>query len=123
MNELNRKLAKWMGYEWRRDGYYKQRFEGVWDCKSLAEFNFTDPEFGIAHCFKWLVPVLKINGFTLLSIEFMWDGDWVSCRIVFYATDETTQPRAYEERVFLGVPYNGNLAEALCLATEELIDA
>ncbi|KKK55524.1 hypothetical protein LCGC14_3073680, partial [marine sediment metagenome] len=77
MNELNKKMLKFAGLVWiwphspdcncgaiddddsARSWYHKQGNDYHLATRFYHEdIDFTDPEFGIAYCFKWLVPKL-----------------------------------------------------------------
>ena len=77
--------------------------------------DYTDPEFGIAHCFKRLVPKLQqLNqpyGYTI-QVEFPSGSDVCWASIVDY--------KELPEKVYSA--NNKQPALALCLATEKLID-
>lgn len=109
MEELNKKLAEWAGFEYieyqmcechpDRIGKYWRKPIGGWHSNDTP--IFTD---SIDTCFKWLVPKL---GEILIQLD-NYRGDWVCTivtnRIKYYAACANTQ------------------SLALCLTIEKLIE-
>jgi len=83
MKELNKKLNTWAG---------------------TMDVEYTHPVYGIAHCFKWLVPKLDVDYIQLSPTLIQW-----------YCYVETGELMAEAEAE--------NPALALCLAIERLIDS
>lgn len=116
--ELNKKLAEWAGFVYFQTGsgwvwvYPKDRIQNI------NVPDFTDPEWGIALCFKWLVPKLIKDFATELVVvfEYLPHSDSWTCTIEdgFYNHDEP-------KRV-LSCVANKEIATALCEAIEKLID-
>ncbi len=76
MDKLNKKMLEFAGfveadikkhYYWEYCGRYAKWIEPDSEYH-VKPPSFLDPDIGIAHCFKWLVPKLKPLG--LLSLEF-----------------------------------------------------
>ena len=109
--ELNKKLLKFAGFKRVKRKYAsaigEQAWEypdGEWDLEKDMP-DFTDPMWGVAYCFKWLVPEVLAKGFNI-HIHLVADKQ---AKVVisnvastYSATSET-------------------LAPALCLAIEKLI--
>ncbi len=59
MDELNRKIAEWVGFEYlsHLSAWNLRQTDGLLDLHEEIP-DFTDPEWGIAHLFKWVVPKL-----------------------------------------------------------------
>lgn len=96
--KLNDKLLEFVGF--RRDGELRVVCPAP-SYKVIPTPDFTDPEFGIAYCFKWLVPKL---GYFCLQTE---DSGG------FYA--DVSIGEEYAEYYQAETP-----ALALCLAVEKL---
>ena len=116
--ELNRKLAEWIGFELKRvqcvGMVYYENEQDCWYYKG-REFgfnipNFTNPDIGIALCFKWLVP-------DECSVSFNRGKHGTTCLL--------TIPKGrgiYGSSTWIGQA-NREDALALCLAIEKLIDS
>ncbi|KKN72870.1 hypothetical protein LCGC14_0405740 [marine sediment metagenome] len=102
MEELNKKLALWAGISIDEFIMYPE------------DYNFTDPEFGIARCFKVLVPKLyNLIGFRLLSYQY-----------IGFARNIDMLRHGWGIHFESGVNYHASEREstlALCLAIEKLI--
>ena len=102
MEELNRKLLEFAGFDWLDNwGVWHYPDETHRDNLSAKAPNFTDPEFGIAYCFKWLVPKTPLQEIYIQPVDEGWQVDIE--RGEYWATAETP-------------------ALALCRAIEKLID-
>lgn len=132
-DKLNKKLAEWAEFQFMDDeGYWifkphptyesieivGQRWitpDGTGALEQLPDF--TDPNWGIARCFKWLVPQLQ-KEILELSIEIDYlpnDGGYnVAICDAFYDRDEPSYMKS--------VAFDESVATALSLATEKLID-
>ena len=120
MDELNRRLAEWVGFRLEATGVNKEipvwiEPSGVIP-ESRAEYYFSGKNYGLPDfassldlCFKWLVPKLSSN----LGISIGKDGD----RPYFYCRIEG----AYFDSIRL-VKTAETPALALCEAIEQLID-
>lgn len=115
MEERNKKLLIWAGFklEVKLDEGPNMSIpiwiypDGEWDLESDIP-NFTDPVWGIAHCFKWLVPpaleILAKEGYIppIMKLFQLWYDELVSL-----TGDSSNVEQA---------------AKALCYAIEKLID-
>lgn len=103
MEELTRKIAEFAGFVEKGSGY-------VWpDGRFDKAPDFTDPEWGIAYLFKWVMPHLFSY-----EIENAKGGDEGHEAFVNYG-----EPLGFEGYHALA----GTPALALCYAVEKLIDA
>ena len=124
MNDLNKKLLKWAGWVCTMPEYtdYSKDpplyYEGSWrfNCEDGCNIqlpippDFTDPDLGIAHCFKWLVPKLKPKK---LIMETYYEGAKLCYSVTVLSEKQS------------GGIWSGNdkdPALALCKAIEKLID-
>lgn len=111
MSELNEKLARWAGFrEWVIPGWWIFPNEPSRENDLLPDF--TDPDYGIAYCFKWLVP--KVEHFHYIAIYIVRDAINEPQPIMWDACVST-----YEHIEFARAE---TPTLALCKAIEKLID-
>lgn len=110
LNELNKKLAKWAGFIHIK-GVWWRKPSGTYGFKGSIPIDadivlpsFTDPSWGMAYCFKWLVP--RIYGYMLFDSV---TGNGHCARVW------STGKKMWEVKA-------GTPSLALCLAIEKLID-
>ena len=105
--ELNKKLAEWAGFRFYDYGNSTIVFDS--EENSYESPDFTDPELGIAYCFKWLVPELLSRNYYVEIIQ--GEVDDATCHL-------HTNLNKPEFLTYAKTP-----ALALCLAIEKLMEA
>ncbi len=105
--ELNRELLKWAGFislDNKTNCWQEWQFPDGSKHYAGDLPDFTDPVWGIAHCFKWLVP--KLEGLQQIILQPDEDGRWY--------LGMTVEDELYENIGFYP-------AQALCNAIEKLV--